>query len=124
MGHDRLMLFFALVFSLLLAVMMIGAGAAKLRRVPQVTETLVGLGVSDAMQANLGRLELVAALGLLLGVFQPVLGVVAAIGLVGYFVGAVTYHVRAGDPLSESGPAVAFGMVALITAVLRASADS
>ena len=119
-----MMLFFALLCSLLLAAIMGAVGVAKLRRVPQVTEMLAGLGVSDAMQLNLGRLELLAAFGLLVGTVLPVAGVVAAIGLVGYFVGAVYYHVRAGDPVSESGPAVAFGLLAVVTAVLRAAADN
>ena len=123
--HDpKVLLFLAIFTSLLLAAIVGAAGAAKLKRDPRVTEMLTHLEVSEEMQVFLGRVELLAAAGLIVGIFAPVAGVVAGIGLVAFFVGAVVYHVRAGDPVGESGPAVAFGVLAVITAVLRAAADS
>ncbi|MEV0623717.1 DoxX family protein [Nonomuraea sp. NPDC050404] len=45
----------------------------------------------------LGTLQAAAALGLLAGFAVPVLGTLAAAGLVLYFVGALVVHLRAGD---------------------------
>ncbi|GAA3384732.1 DoxX family protein [Cryptosporangium minutisporangium] len=45
----------------------------------------------------LGILLGAGAVGLLAGFVVPVLGVLAAIGLVGYFLGALGAHVRAGN---------------------------
>jgi DoxX-like family len=43
----------------------------------------------------LGTLKLAGALGLLVGLGVPVIGIAAATGLVLYFIGAVTAHLRA-----------------------------
>jgi MFS superfamily sulfate permease-like transporter len=56
------------------------------------------------------------AVGLLLGFAVPVLGVAAAIGLVVYFVGAVSAHLRARD--TDVAGAVSF--LVLVVAALVA----
>ena len=48
--------------------------------------------------------EFAGALGIVLGIWWPCLGVAAGIGLVLYFVGAVVSHLRVGD-LKGIGPA-------------------
>ena len=53
----------------------------------------------------LAACELAGALGLVLGIWSPWMGVAAGIGLVIYFVGAVVSHLRVGD-VKGMGPAV------------------
>jgi hypothetical protein len=106
------------VVTVVLAALTFGAALAKLRGNAQVGATLDRLGVGE-MQVTLGLLELAGALGLLVGLVVVPIGVLAAISLVGYFIGAVFTHMRAGDPVAESGPAIAFGLLAIAAAWLR-----
>lgn len=53
--------------------------------------------VSHRWMTPLGVVLASGALGLLLGFAVPVLGRAAAIGLIGYFICAVTAHIRARD---------------------------
>ncbi|MGP3917805.1 DoxX family protein [Nonomuraea sp. 10N515B] len=55
------------------------------------------LGVPRSWMRPLGMLLGTGALGLLAGIAVPVLGTLAASGLVLYFLGAFTVHLRAGD---------------------------
>lgn len=52
----------------------------------------------------LAACELAGALGLVLGIWWPLLGIAAGLGLVIYFVGAVVSHFRVGD-FKGIGPA-------------------
>jgi uncharacterized membrane protein YhaH (DUF805 family) len=70
--------------------------------------------VSQRWMLPLGGVLASGAAGLLLGFAVPVLGVAAAIGLVAYFVCAVSAHVRARDT-DISG---ALGFLALVLAAL------
>lgn len=54
--------------------------------------TRVGLPLSAMIP--LGVLKVAGAVGLLVGIGMPAIGVAAAVGLVLYFVGALTAHVR------------------------------
>jgi uncharacterized membrane-anchored protein len=53
--------------------------------------------VSQKWMIPFGMLLASGAVGLLIGLTAPVLGTAAGIGLVAYFVGAVSAHLRAGD---------------------------
>jgi hypothetical protein len=52
-------------------------------------------GVPQSWLFSLGALKAAGALGLLVGLGVPLLGVVAAVGLVLFFVGAIVIHIRA-----------------------------
>jgi hypothetical protein len=54
--------------------------------------------VSQTWMIPLGTLLAAGAIGLLIGLAAPVLGQVAAIGLILYFICAVSAHIRARDP--------------------------
>jgi DoxX-like protein len=72
--------------------------------------------VSQAWMIPFGILLASGALGLLIGFFVPVLGTAAAIGLVLYFICALSAHLRVRDP--GIGGAVSFlvlAVAALIT---------
>jgi SNF family Na+-dependent transporter len=66
--------------------------------------------VSRAWMAPLGMLLASGAVGLLIGFAVPALGTAAAIGLVLYFICAVTAHLRVGD--RRIGGAVFFLLLA------------
>ncbi|MER7959240.1 DoxX family protein [Streptomyces sp. NPDC096030] len=55
------------------------------------------LGVPQSWMRPLGTLLGAGAMGLLAGIGVPVLGVLAAAGLVLYFIGALWAHLRVGD---------------------------
>jgi hypothetical protein len=62
-----------------------------------VIETAQRLGISTSLMIPFGWLLAAAAAGLLAGFAVPGLGTAAACGLVGYFVVAVSAHLRAHD---------------------------
>jgi hypothetical protein len=74
--------------------------------------------VAEKWMIPFGILLASGAVGLLVGFAVPVLGTAAAIGLVVYFICAVSAHLRVGDP--GVGGAVSFlvlAVAALITAL-------
>lgn len=66
-----------------------------LTRQSWVVESLAHYGVPRSWWVPLGLAKTAGALGLLLGIWLPVVGVAAAAGLVLYFTGAVITVVRA-----------------------------
>ncbi|HEX6443637.1 MAG TPA: DoxX family protein [Streptosporangiales bacterium] len=60
-----------------------------------VVEPLAEYGVPRSWWPWLGTAKAAGALGMLVGLFVPVIGVLAAVGLVLYFIGAVVTVVRA-----------------------------
>jgi hypothetical protein len=101
-----------IVYPLLLAL----SGAGKIRRDPrqlQVIHTTVGVPLKYF--SLLAACEFAAALGLLAGIWWPVVGVAAGIGAVLYFVAAIVGHLRVGD---FKGIGSATFMLALAVAAL------
>lgn len=107
----------ATVLSVLLAVVLIGSGFAKLTRADQVVENLTRAGVPLAMYPFLAIVEFAGAIGLIWGIWWTPIGVAAAIGVVLYFVGAVAAHLRAKD--NGIAPAAVLGVIAAAIAILR-----
>jgi hypothetical protein len=87
----------AVVLSCLLAVAFLGTGVMKVTGQAQIVEGLAHLGVSSGLTRLIGTLEVAGAAGMLVGLAVGWLGVAAAAGLFLLMVGAVGYHVRAGD---------------------------
>lgn len=89
------------------------SGASVLARAKFVVEPLAAYGVPESMWKLLGVLKLAGAAGLVVGFFVPVIGTLAAIGLILYFAGAAVTVVRARAyghvpfPLVYMAPAVA-----------------
>ncbi|MEV0156926.1 DoxX family protein [Micromonospora sp. NPDC050686] len=71
------------------------SAACAFFRAPWVVGPLAEYGVPRSWWPWLGAAKAAGALGLLVGLFVPVIGVLAAVGLVIYFVGAVVTVVRA-----------------------------
>jgi hypothetical protein len=80
------------------------------------------VGVSHRWMLPLGTVLAAGAIGLLLGLALPPLGVAAAIGLVLYFLCAVGAHIRARDP--GVGGAVFFLVLVVGALVVNLAHDS
>ena len=108
-----------LVITILLAAMVMFSGIGKIRRDPHIVQIIHEVvGVPLKYFSLLVACEFAGALGVVLGIWWPCLGVVAGIGLVLYFVGAVVSHLRVGDA-KGIGPAAFILMVAAAALALR-----
>ncbi|PXY20706.1 DoxX family protein [Prauserella muralis] len=84
-----------LVVTLLGAAMAAFSAGSVFARAPWVVQPLADYGVPRTWWPWLGTAKAAGAAGLLAGLFAPVLGLLAATGLVLYFAGAVVTVVRA-----------------------------
>ena len=87
-------------------------GGAKVLRLAPMRERAAHVGFTTPDYARIGVLELLAAIGLGIGLVAPVVGVLAASGLLLLLGGALASHLRSGDSPSELIPA---GIVTLLT---------
>lgn len=107
-----------LVITLVFAVMVSYSGVGKIRRdPPQVRVIHETVGVPLKYFALLAACEFAGALGLVVGIWWPLIGMAAGIGLVLYFVGAIVSHLRVGDVKGSGSAAfmlvLAAGAIAL-----------
>lgn len=118
-GHDGAVQILTVVLSVLLAVVLAGSAVAKLARVPAVVASITGVGWPAERIWLLAAIELAGAVGLLVGLSVPLLGLAAAIGGALYFLGAVISHLRLRQPAGAAlGPLV----IAVATVVVLALA--
>jgi hypothetical protein len=75
-------------------------------------------GFSVSAYRRIGALEILAVAGLLVGAFVPVIGALAAVGLLLLLGGAVLVHLRNGDGVREIVPALVLGVMALTYVLL------
>src|SRR5260221_10561546 len=95
-----------LVITLVFALMVAYSGVGKIRRDPLPVRVIdETVGVPLKYFPLLAACEFAGALGLVLGIWWPVLGVAAAIGLILYFVGAIVSHLRVSDVKGLGPPA-------------------
>ena len=94
------------VVTALLAAGALASAAMKLQKKEEIVVSIRDhLGMSLTVLPKLAALEIAGAIGSLVGLAVPALGVAACSGLVLYFLGAVGAHVRAGDTKNASRPA-------------------
>jgi hypothetical protein len=93
-------------------------GSAKLAGAPAMRARAEHVGFSVDAYRWIGVLEILAVLGILVGFALPVIGALAAAGLVLLLGGAVTAHLRNGDGFRELAPAFILGAVAAAFAML------
>ncbi|HLI96483.1 MAG TPA: DoxX family protein [Candidatus Baltobacteraceae bacterium] len=73
-----------------------GAAVGDIMKAGPVIKTAGEVGVSPSWVPLLGALKGAGAIGLLLSILGvPLIGTAAAAGLVAFFVGAISFHVRA-----------------------------
>ena len=97
----------------LLIVAFAATGSAKLAAVPAMRAKAEHVGFTVSAYRRIGLLEVLAVIGLLIGAFVPVIGALAAAGLLLLLAGAVVAHRRNGDGIREIAPAVVLGLVTL-----------
>jgi hypothetical protein len=106
------------IVTVVLAVAMLGSATAQLTRQPKILEQMSTLGVPEAWLPRLAACEIAGGVGLLLGLAVAPIGIAAAIGACGYFIGAIVVHVRAGDSAGSAAPGILL-LIALAALVLR-----
>ena len=97
----------------LLVVAFATLGSAKLAAMPAMRTKAEHVGFSVSAYRRIGALEVLAVLGLLVGAFVPVIGALAAVGLLILLGGALLAHLKNGDGVREIAPAVVLGVAAL-----------
>ncbi|HEV7854266.1 MAG TPA: DoxX family protein [Mycobacterium sp.] len=107
------------VVTLLLAALFTFSSSIKLLGVPKSLAIRDHLGVSPIQWRAIGVLELAGVAGVLIGLLWAPIGIAAAIGLALLSIGAVAFHMRAADRLSDTAPAVIGIALAAATAVLH-----
>jgi uncharacterized membrane protein YphA (DoxX/SURF4 family) len=110
----------ATVLSILLAFVALAAGAPKLVLKGPSAQLQSHMGLSAGLVRFIGLAEVAAAVGLVVGLFWRPLGVAAAVGLAGLFIGAIGFHAKAGD---YSDPKLRTqAMVPIVLALVAAAA--
>ena len=94
------------------------AGYAKLAAVPAMRARAEHVGYGIDTYRRIGALEILAVLGILVGAAVPVIGALAATGLILLLGGAVIVHLRKGDGIRELAPALVLGAVAVAFIIL------
>jgi hypothetical protein len=108
-----------LVITILLAAMATFSGIGKIRRDARIVHVMHEVvGIPLKYFPPLAACEFAGALGVVLGIWWPLLGMAAGIGLVIYFLGASVSHLRVGD-VKGIGPAAFMLVVAAAALALR-----
>jgi uncharacterized membrane protein YphA (DoxX/SURF4 family) len=117
----------AALLSILLCLSFAMAGVQKILFNPVMSKSAEHLGFTKRGYRRIGILEIVGALGVIIGVVahrSSVLGVLnelAAAGLTLMMVLAVRLHVRRGDGAKMFSPALVLGVLALVELICRVS---
>jgi hypothetical protein len=106
-----------LIVTLFAAAANIFSAALDFIRYKQILINMSKVGVPESWINMLGILKAAGALGLLIGIGVPLIGIAAAVGIVVFFVGAIFTHLRARD--YSFGLAVIFLLLAVAALVLR-----
>ncbi|WP_460072950.1 DoxX family protein [Streptomyces sp. YKOK-I1] len=115
------MFIIVVIVATLLALAFLAAGVPKVAGQAKALAQANHLRVPHGVNRAIGALEVLGALGVVVGLWSAWLGVAAGIGLALLMVGAVGAHVRAKDPGRAIAPATVFGLIAVVYVVLRAA---
>lgn len=101
-----------LIVTVITAVANIGAAMADFVRTEWVLDNMTRLGVPHSRLVPLGTLKLLGGLGLIIGVWLPFIGTLAAFGLTLFFAGAIVTVLRARWWAHLPYPVPMFGLAA------------
>lgn len=107
------------IFGTLLAFAAIGSGFAKLKKVPDIMSSMASVGVKTSQVPVLAMLEIAGALGLIIGIWNSSLGLLSALCLSLYFIGAVFSHLKVKHKIADFGPALGLAIISIVTTVLQ-----
>jgi uncharacterized membrane protein YphA (DoxX/SURF4 family) len=108
----------AAIVSSVLALALIASARGKLVKDPRQMKIMATVGFPEDKLWLLAAAEIAGAVGLVVGLFWWPIGIAAAIGVVLYFVGAVSAHLRVKDNFVS---ALAVLLVAVAALVLRSA---
>jgi len=86
-------------------------GTAKIMAVPPISYLASEAGFSVDAYRGIGVLEVAGAVGVALGLAVPLLGRVAAVGLLLLLAGALITHIRQGDGPRKYAPVIVCGVL-------------
>ena len=107
------------IFGAILGFAAIGSAISKLLKVPDVITAMTSVGVKLNQIPQLAALEIAGGLGLIVGIWSKPLGVLSAICLALYFLGAFSAHLRKKHGVAEFGTPLGLFIIAIVTSVLE-----
>ncbi len=107
------------IFAALLAFAAIGSAVSKLKKVPDVMAAMAKVGVKRNQIPILAYLEIAGGLGLISGIWNKPLGVLASSCLVLYFAVALFTHFLRKHKVADFGAALGSLIMACITTALQ-----
>jgi hypothetical protein len=112
-----------IVLESVLALLLLSTGGGKLAGAPSSHSIRDSLRVSPARWKAIGGLELVVVCALVVGIWLPVVGVVACAAVAVLMLGALATRLRAGERLTPgTGLDVVVMVVAIVAVILGADA--
>jgi len=106
-----------LIVTILAAAANIFSATCDFVRYEKVSIAMAKAGVPESWMTTLGVLKAAGALGLVVGIGVPMIGIAAAIGLIVFFVRAIITHLRGRD--YSLGPAIFFLLLVAAALALR-----
>ncbi|MEI7624477.1 MAG: DoxX family protein [Actinomycetes bacterium] len=107
----------AVFFSVVTGLVMIASGAFDLTLPPKVVALMGRLGQRPNFARTLGVLKILGGVGLFIGFIIGPIGILAALGLVIFFILAVRAHAKLGDSGAETVPAAALFILSALTLI-------
>jgi hypothetical protein len=108
-----------IVVTLLAAAANIYAATNDFTRPDWLLANMNKLGVKKSLLPTLGILKAAGAVGLVIGIRVPLIGIASAVGLTLFFIGAIVTHLRARDYSLGNGVPVVFLVIVVAALVLR-----
>lgn len=112
----------AMILQAVLGLVFLGSGASKVAGAHRQVESFDFLHLPQSFRTFVGCVEIIGALGILVGIALHWLATVAAIWLVAVMLGAMLTHARVRDTIPHFLPPAVLMCVAAIVVALRWSA--
>ena len=107
------------IFGALLAFAAIGSATSKLLKVPDVMTAMASVGVKANQVPLLALLEILGGAGVILGIWNKSLGLIATIALAAYFAGALLAHAKKRHQVADFGAALGIFVISIVTTILQ-----
>jgi hypothetical protein len=104
------------------AIVNVWAAANDFIRPSWLLANMSQVGVARSSLVPLGLLKATGGLGLLVGIAVPTVGLIAAGGLILFFLGAIATHLRARDHSLGHGAPILFLLLAVASLILQLDA--
>lgn len=108
-----------IIVTLLAAAANVYAAANDFTRPDWLLANMNKLGVQQSLLPTLGILKAAGAVGLVIGIWVPLIGIASAVGLTLFFIGAVITHLRARDYSLGNGVPIVFLAIVVAALLLR-----